>query len=283
MPLADAVLRMIVRCVPHPIIAQTNKTESLMQDGRYYAVSRPSSCFAAMLMDASDSAVLTKCREIAQDIQNCVVASDNVVLFITKMIRVHKSDLRPTDASKIPPEQDEAFLALARVYSGTLQPSTRLFSLARNHDPLSVNDVTEDMINGNAIPDCDSVRVVAGAISLYIPLGPSVFPVTEVPAGNIVAVYGLEDYILKTGTMASSWCCYPLRAITFQSKPMLQVAVEPLEHFNLSKLEHGLQQLYLYDPAVEVGVNSTGQSTITCLGELHLELCMKALTEQFAK
>ena len=236
-----------------------------------------------MLVSSSDSPVVAKCREIADDIRNCVATSENVVLFVTKMIRVHRSDLRASDAATLPPEQEEGFLALARVYSGTLSTSTRLFALSRNHDPLVIRDASEDMTKGE-MKDGETFRVIPeGCTSLYMPLGPSAFPVNEVPAGNIVAIFGLEEYIMKTCTMTSSWCCYPLRAITFQSKPMLQVAVEPLEHFNLSKLELGLQQLYLYDPAVEIGVNSTGQSTITCLGELHLELCMKALTEQFAK
>jgi hypothetical protein len=38
-----------------------------------------------------------------------------------------------------------------------------------------------------------------------------------------------------------------------------------------------------FDLNVQIGVDDLGQSTITCLGELHLELCLKALSEKFAK
>jgi ribosome assembly protein 1 len=44
-----------------------------------------------------------------------------------------------------------------------------------------------------------------------------------------------------------------------------------------------MQALYQYDPVVEVSVESSGEFTISCLGELHLELCLKALSENFAK
>jgi ribosome assembly protein 1 len=71
-----------------------------------------------------------------------------------------------------------------------------------------------------------------------------VYPVEEVSAGNIVGIVGLEGLVLKTATLASTWACDPLRAITFQAKPMVCVAVEPLSHRDLPKLEAGLQRLY---------------------------------------
>ena len=66
----------------------------------------------------------------------------------------------------------------------------------------------------------------------------------EVSAGNIVGIVGLDGLVLKTATLASTWACEPMRAITFQAKPMVCVAVEPLLHQNLAKLEAGLQSLY---------------------------------------
>jgi ribosome assembly protein 1 len=110
-----------------------------------------------------------------------------------------------------------------------------------------------------------------------------VFPVDEVAAGNIVGIVGLEGIVLKTATLASTWACEPMKAITFQAKPMVRVAVEPLNHKDLAQLEAGLQSLYQYDPVVEVGVDDSGQHTMTCLGELHLEQCLKVLVEKFTK
>ena len=122
------------------------------------------------------------------------------------------------------------------------------------------------------------------ALGLYIMLGPSVTPVGQVPAGNIVGIFGLTELVLKTATLSSTWATYPMNSITFQSKPMLKVAVEPISHVDLRSLEHGLQLLHQFDPVVEIGIDKdTGQNTMTCLGELHLEQCVKALTERFAK
>ena len=62
--------------------------------------------------------------------------------------------------------------------------------------------------------------------------------------------------------------------MTFQSQPIVKVAIEPLTHRDLVKLEKGLQALYQVDPAVEIGVDaSTGQHTMMCLGML-LFYCM---------
>ena len=99
-------------------------------------------------------------------------------------------------------------------------------------------------------------------------LGPSVQPVEEVQAGNIVGIIGLSNYILKTATLSSSLYTYPMNSITFQAKPMLKVAVESHSHVDLKKLEYGMQQLHQFDPVVEVGVDhDTGQLTMTCLGK----------------
>ena len=77
-------------------------------------------------------------------------------------------------------------------------------------------------------------------------------PVSSVPAGNIVCMFGLQDFVLKSGTLSSTPYCLPMKSITFQSKPMLRVAVEPKNHYNLRDLERGLEQLFQYDPVVEV-------------------------------
>lgn len=98
-----------------------------------------------------------------------------------------------------------------------------------------------------------------------------------------MALYGLDGIILKTATLSTTWLCNPLRGITFQAKPIVRVAVEPSNHNDLTKLEKGLGLLYQFDPAVEVGLESNGQHTVACLGELHLEQCIKHLSEKFAK
>ena len=266
--------------------------------------------------------VCEKINASYEAVKECIAQCDNtesapVVVFVSKMVPVRVAELSQRDfammnarlerraqehvgagggeesSAPVPRlQQDgEVFMALARVFSGTLQRDSSLYILGSKYDPLRgeriVNASSEEQ---KSVPQSNDslvglTRLPADhALGLYIMLGPSVVPVNEVSAGNIVGILGLSDQILKTATLSSTWATYPMTAITFQSKPMLRVAVEPISHVDLRSLECGLQQLHQFDPVVEIGVDKdTGQNTMTCLGELHLEQCVKALTERFAK
>jgi ribosome assembly protein 1 len=204
---------------------------------------------------------------------------------------------------------DEVFVALARVFSGVLKRNSSLYVLGSKYDPMeelshAPQGTTEgsEASAGSAVSSSLALSSSASAsasalgtqglfplpkgtpLGMYIMLGPSVVPVEQVPAGNIVGIVGLHDYVLKTATLCSTWAACPMTSMTFQSKPMLKVAVEPTAHQDLRRLESGMRLLHQFDPVVEVGVDhDTGQNTMTCLGELHLEQCVKALTERFAK
>lgn len=323
LPLSDAILKMVVRSVPDPASAQARYAKSLFDtsssgctDGRgseLVAVSERvvrdvSSC--SYQRDSADKDEDKDKGEGDGEGRNRDKRDGGgeggdepeVVVFVSKMTAVRISELSPEDAAvataSIAKEQGstadtadfrdrEVFVALARVFSGTLRSrdSRQMFMLGHHHNPFvaAESSLSLDECDTNFYPS--TVRLVPPhSIGLYLCLGPSIFPVDSVPAGNIVAIYGLENILLRTGTMCSTWRSFPLKAITFQAKPMLQVAVEPFQHQNLRCLEAGLQSLYQYDPVVEVSTNeSSGQNTITCLGELHLELCIKALEERFAK
>lgn len=184
-----------------------------------------------------------------------------ICIFIAKMIPVRISDLSPVDAAHAVAQlsaqgydtesalhDHEIFLALGRVFSGSLvsHSNRQLYLLGYHHDPFAISPNDENLQQ--------TYKEIANSshIGTYMCLGPSVQAVDRVPAGNIVAIYGLDQYVLKSGTLASTTACYPMTAITFQAKPMLQVAVEPTHHINLKQIEIGLQKLYQYDPVVEV-------------------------------
>jgi ribosome assembly protein 1 len=232
-------------------------------------------------------------RQITEGAESGSLLEPELCVFIAKMIPVRISDLNPIDSAHALAQlssqgietentayDQEVFLALGRVFSGSLTAHSNrpLYLLGYHHDPFAVNALDPTIHAPTYKQILDSSH-----LGTYMCLGPSVQSVDCVPAGNIVAIYGLDQYILKSGTLSSSLSCYPMTAITFQAKPMLQVAIEPTHHVNLKQIETGLQKLYQYDPVVEVGIDDSGQNTLTCLGELHLELCLKALKERFAK
>jgi small GTP-binding protein len=125
-----------------------------------------------------------------------------------------------------------------------------------------------------------STSIPPGTLSLYLCQGPSITTVDEVPAGNIVGIVGLDSYMERTGNLTDSLSCLPFRELTFQSQPLVSVAVEPESHTDLQNFETGLRALYQLDPVVEISVDRKGQWIVSCLGELHLEQCIKALASR---
>ena len=242
-------------------------------------------------------------------VRNCSVSTESdeapTIVFISKMTPVKMAELSLEDAANIRAQrrkalidagastedisrdeenEGDALMAMGRVFSGTLHGGRPYYAISHRHNPLELIPRVESDPLAVSLVDVNSVvPVESGQIGLYLCFGPSFKAVGSMPAGNIVGIIGLERYILKTGTLSSSFYCPPMRAITFQAKPILRVAVEPRRHQDLGALERGLRGLYQYDPVVEVAMEPTGQYTISCLGELHLELCLKALRERFAK
>ena len=194
--------------------------------------------------------------------------------------------------------EKEVFLALGRVFSGVLTrdcSASGLYVLGHRHNPFTFSlspsacasqDSKSSYTYGAAASSSKTAIRVASdhTLGLYMMMGPSVHPVASVPAGNIVGILGLEELLLKSGTLASTWAAHPLTALSFQAQPMLTVAVEPLSHTDLRALEKGLQRLHQFDPVVEVGLDTaSGQRTLSCLGELHMEQCLKELSGRFAR
>ena len=191
-------------------------------------------------------------------------------------------------------EDREVFVALGRVFSGTMTRNSNLYAINHRHEPLDPallaltgsGSGEGDLVLDGDVPECYKstvTRIPAHSFGLYLCLGPSVTPVDEVSAGNIVAIVGIDQIVLKTATICTTWAAAPLKPMVFQAKPMVRVAVEPKSHTHLSRLEQGLAMLYQYDPAVEINLDASGQHTLSCLGELHLEQCLKSLAERFAK
>lgn len=92
-----------------------------------------------------------------------------------------------------------------------------------------------------------------GNVALFMMMGAALQPVARVPAGNVLALAGLEGRVNKCATLTDTPQCPAMRAVTLQAKPMVRVAVEALHQQDMDKLELGLSRLYQADPAVEVG------------------------------
>ena len=105
--------------------------------------------------------------------------------------------------------------------------------------------------------------------------------VTEVVAGDIAAIVGLK------GTTTGNTLCDPanpivLENITFPDPPV-SIAIEPKTKADQEKMGIALQRLAEEDPTFRVRVDDeTGQTIISGMGELHLEILVDRMKREFS-
>jgi elongation factor G len=102
----------------------------------------------------------------------------------------------------------------------------------------------------------------------------------EIGAGEIAAVVGLKA--TTTGdTLAVDTAPIRLESMTFPD-PVISVAIEPKTKGDQDKLGNGLQRLAEEDPTFRVRTDEeTGQTLISGMGELHLEIIVDRLMREF--
>ncbi len=104
--------------------------------------------------------------------------------------------------------------------------------------------------------------------------------IKEMRAGDIAAIVGL-----KNTTTGDSLC--DLQApILLESvsipEPVISIAIEPKSKADLDKLGLSLQRVAAEDPSFKVHTDEeTGQTIISGMGELHLEIIVDRLTREF--
>ncbi len=99
-------------------------------------------------------------------------------------------------------------------------------------------------------------------------------------AGDIVAVVGLKQ-TLTGDTLSDPNAPVLLEEMTFP-QPVIDVAIEPKSKVDSDKLGNGLQRLSEEDPTFRVHTDDeTGQTIISGMGELHLEVLVDRLLREF--
>ena len=105
-------------------------------------------------------------------------------------------------------------------------------------------------------------------------------PIDYVEAGDICAGVGFKD--LRTGdTICAEDKPIALESMTFPD-PVIGIAVEPKTQQDIDKLALALSKLSDEDPTFTVKTdNETGQTIISGMGELHLEIIIDRLRREF--
>jgi ribosome assembly protein 1 len=166
----------------------------------------------------------------------------------------------------------EHLIGFARIYSGTLSVGDEVYVLPPKFNPAYPH----------AAPEPKKVKVTA----LYMLMGRNLEALESVPAGVVFGIRGLEGSgILKSGTLCTQLeGSVNLAGIAnLAGKPIVRVALEPVNPADLDKMIQGLHMLVQSDPCAEYEQFSSGEHVLITAGELHLERCLTDLRERFAR
>ncbi|MEA2016679.1 MAG: elongation factor G [Actinomycetota bacterium] len=145
-------------------------------------------------------------------------------------------------------------LSYMRIYSGTLKSGTQV---------LNTNNDSKSRISKLLIMHANSREETK-----------------EAHCGDIIAVAGLKD--ISTGdTICEPGSPIKYEAINFP-EPVLSIAIEPKTKVDQEKLSKALSKLAGEDPTFKMKIDSeTGQTIISGMGELHLEIIVDRLLREF--
>jgi elongation factor 2 len=102
--------------------------------------------------------------------------------------------------------------------------------------------------------------------------------------GNIVALQGIDSLMTKCGTISSSPQSMPIKAMKFSVSPVVRAAVSCKNPQDLPKLIEGLNALVNADSCVQlIREKDSTQLILGAAGDLHLQVCMSVLRNDYCK
>jgi len=167
--------------------------------------------------------------------------------------------------SKMVPTSDKGrFYAFGRVFSGKIATGQKVRLLGPNYEKGKSTDEWKKNIQRTLIM-----------------MGRYTEQVADIPAGNTCCVVGVDQYLIKAGTITNHEEGMPIRTMKFSVSPVVRRAVECKVASDLPKLVEALKRLSKSDPMVQIYTEESGEHVIAGCGELHLEICLKDLQEDF--
>lgn len=187
--------------------------------------------------------------EHCQAIRNCDPKGE-LMLYVSKMV---------------PTSDKGRFYAFGRVFAGTVKSGMKVRIQGPNYQVGKKEDLFVKSIQRTVLM-----------------MGRAVEQIDDCPAGNIVGLVGIDQFLLKSGTLTTSETAHNLKVMKFSVSPVVQVAVEVKNANDLPKLVEGLKRLSKSDPCVLTSINESGEHIVAATGELHLEICLNDLQNDHA-
>merc|ERR1719271_2387374 len=169
--------------------------------------------------------------------------------------------------SKMVPTSDKGrFYAFGRVFSGTIATGQKVRIQGPHYKPGSKEDL--------------NVKNIQRTVLM---MGKYTEQIADVPCGNTVALVGIDAYIVKTGTITTIEDAHNIADMKYSVSPVVKVAVKAKDGKDLPKLVEGLKKLAKSDPLVVCSIEESGEHVIAGCGELHVEICLKDLRDEYAQ
>jgi len=169
--------------------------------------------------------------------------------------------------SKMVPTSDKGrFYAFGRVFSGTIATGQKVRIQGPHYKPGGKEDL--------------NIKNIQRTVLM---MGRSTEQVADVPCGNTVALVGIDQYLLKSGTITTIDDAHNIADMKYSVSPVVKVAVKPKDGKDLPKLVEGLKKLSKSDPLVVCTTEESGEHVIAGCGELHVEICLKDLKDEYAQ
>ena len=154
---------------------------------------------------------------------------------------------------KITSDKNNNKLSMIRIYSGTLSLGQIIYNF-RTGSPERVSRLFTIQANKR-------------------------IEVSSVGAGDICAIVGIKN--LRTGdTLCDTKNTFQFESILVP-KPVISISIEPLTNKDNDKLGYALQKLTEDDPTFIVKVDENGQTIISGMGELYLNIILSRLISEF--
>jgi len=166
----------------------------------------------------------------------------------------------------VPTTEKGRFIAFGRVFSGIVKTGQEIRILGPDYEHGKKNDLYIKKIQRTLLM-----------------MGRAVEQIADCPCGNVCGLVGVDQYLLKSGTLTTGENFQPFHTMKFSVAAVVQVAVEPKNAADLPQLIEGLKRLSKSDPLVKITTSKSGQHIIAGAGELHLEICLKDLRDDFMK
>ena len=167
--------------------------------------------------------------------------------------------------SRLSPTVDKGrFMAFGRVFSGTIRTGMKCRIMADNHVPGQTKNVFDQ-------------RPIQRVVML---VGRSFMEAVEsMPCGNVVALVGVDRYMLQSGTITDAGAvdAFPFRGLPCSTSPVVQVMIEPMNPNDLAKFVEGMKRLARQDPMAQCTIEETGLHRLAGTCHSHVEACVATL------